>query len=245
MRNAFGRHALFAIHRYGPGHAAFLAFDSTYRWRYLHEEYFDGFWARLIDRVGRSKALGGRYPFTLTLDKSVYRTGDRVILQARSSDAGDASSAVLDLRGEVEAAGQPAMPLELEPRAEEPGVAQAIFTPGETGVYSVRVLPGNVAAQGGDPSVRPATLSFRVESAHSELDRPKLDRALLEDLAKASGGSVFSLAEHQSVPEAFKIRQIYRTLEYRDEMWDAPIIFGSLMVLLTLEWLLRKRSRMA
>jgi hypothetical protein len=245
MRNTFGRHALFAIHRYGPGHAAFLAFDSTYRWRYLHEEYFDGFWARLIDRVGRSKALGGRYPFTLTLDKSVYRTGDRVSIQARSSDAGDTSSAVLDLRGEVEAAGQPPVPLELEPRADEPGVAQGTFTPSETGVYSVRVLPGNVASQGADPSVRPATVNFRVESAHSELDRPKLDRALLEDLAKSSGGRVFSLADHQQVPEAFKIRQIHRTLEYRDEMWDAPIIFGSLMFLLTLEWVLRKRSRMA
>lgn len=245
MRNAFGRHVLFALHRYGPGHAAFLACDSTFRWRYLHEEYFDGFWARLIDRVGRSKALGGRYPFTLMLDKSVYRTGDRVVIQARSSDAGDASSAVLDLRGEVEVAGQSAIALDLEPSADEPGIARATFTPGETGIYSVRVLPGNVAAQGADPSVRPATVNFRVESAHSELDRPKLDRALLEDLASASGGSVYSLAEHERVPEAFQIRQIYRTLEYRDEMWDAPIIFGGLMVLLTLEWLLRKRSRMA
>ncbi len=62
MRNAFGRHVLMAIHRYGPGHATFLGFDSTYRWRYLHEEYFDGYWARLIDRVGRSKALGGALP---------------------------------------------------------------------------------------------------------------------------------------------------------------------------------------
>lgn len=245
MRNSFGRHPLLAIHRYGPGHAAFLAFDSTYRWRYLHEEYFDGFWARLIDRVGRPKALGGRYPFTLVLDKSVYRTGDRVTVQARSSDPADTSSAVLDLRAEVEAAGQPPAPLEFEPRADEPGVSQAFFTPAETGVYSVRVLPGNVASQGPDSSVRPATVTFRVESAHSELDRPKLDRALLEDLAKASGGSVYSLADHQQAPEAFKVRQIYRTLEYRDEMWDAPLIFGGLMVLLTLEWLLRKRSRMA
>jgi hypothetical protein len=245
MRNSFGRHPLFAIHRYGPGQAAFLAFDSTYRWRYLHEEYFDGFWARLIDRVGRPKALGGRYPFTLTLDKSVYRTGDRVILQARSSDPGDTSSAVLDLRAEVEAAGQPPVPLEFEPRADEPGVSQALYTPAETGVYTMRVLPGNVASQGPDSSVRPATVTFRVESAHSELDRPKLDRALLEDLAKASGGRVYSLSNHQQLPEAFQVRQIYRTLEYRDEMWDAPLIFGSLMFLLTLEWLLRKRSRMA
>jgi len=239
MRNAFGRHVLFAIHRYGPGHAAFLGFDS------MHEEYFDGFWARLIDRVGRSKALGGRYPFTLTADKSVYRTGDRVTIHARSADANETSSAVLDLRGEVEVAGQAAIPLDLEPMADQPGVARASFTPNETGAYSVRVLPGNVAAHGGDSSVRPATLNFRVESADSELDRPKLDRALLEDLAGASDGAVFALAEYERVPEAFDIVQVYRTLEYRDEMWDAPIVFGVLMGLLTLEWLLRKRSRMA
>ena len=55
---------------YGPGRTVFIGFDSTYRWRYLHEEYFDGFWARLIDRVGRSKVLGGRYPFTLSTDKT-------------------------------------------------------------------------------------------------------------------------------------------------------------------------------
>lgn len=244
MRNAFGRHVLLALHRYGPGHAAYLGFDNTYRWRYLHEEYFDGFWARLIDRVGRSKALGGRYPFTLTADKSAYRTGDRVTIQARATDATDTSSVVLDLRGEIELAGQPAAPLELEPLADQPGTAQATFTAGETGVYSVRVLPGSITTQG-DPAVRPATLNFRVESAESELDRPKLDRALLEDVARAGGGAAFLLPQYEQIPEAFKIKQVHRLLEYRDEMWDAPIVFGSLMCLLTLEWLLRKRSRMA
>ncbi|MGD9723347.1 MAG: VWA domain-containing protein [Pirellulales bacterium] len=244
MRNAFGRHVLFAMHRYGPGHAAFLGFDSTYRWRYLHEEYFDGFWARLIDRVGRSKALGGRYPFTLSTDQSVYRTGDRVTISARSADDAETSGAVLDLKGEIELAGQPPTPLEIEPLADRPGTAQATFTPGETGVYSVRVLPGSAAAEG-DSAIRPATLSFRVEPAHSELDRPKLDRALLEDLARAGGGAVFPLTEFERVPSAFKVKEVQRVLEYRDEMWDAPIVFGSLMALLTLEWLLRKRSRMA
>jgi hypothetical protein len=244
MRNAFGRNVLFAIHRYGPGHSAFLAFDSTYRWRYLHEEYFDGFWARLVDRVGRSKALGGRYPFTLSTDKSVYRTGDQVTIRAKAADASETSSAVLDLRGEVELAGQPATPLEMKPLADQVTVAQAEFTPNEAGAYSVRILPGNVAAES-DPDVRPATLNFRVEAAHSELDRPKLDWSLLEDVAKASGGAAFSLAEYEKIPDAFKIKQVHRVLEYRDEMWDAPIVYGSLMVLLTLEWLLRKRSRMA
>lgn len=93
--------------------------------------------------------------------------------------------------------------------------------------------------------MRPSTLTFRVEPAHSELDRPKLDRALLEDLARTSGGSVVALADYGQIPDAFKIKQVGRLLEYRDELWDAPLIFGTLMILLTLEWLLRKKLRMA
>ncbi|HEV3021802.1 MAG TPA: hypothetical protein VGX76_05025, partial [Pirellulales bacterium] len=133
---------------------------------------------------------------------------------------------------------------ELEAVADQPGVAEGTFTANEVGAYSVRILPGNVSAQG-DPSVRPATVNVRVEAAHSELDRPKLDRALLEDVAKISGGSLIALANYEQIPKAFKIKQVGRLLEYRDELWDAPLIFGSLMVLLTAEWILRKRSRMA
>ena len=244
MRNSFGRHVLLAMHRYGPGRTVFLSFDSTYRWRYLHEEYFDGFWARLIDRVGRGKALGGRYPFTLSADKNVYRTGDRVMIRAKAIDSNEGAGAVADLRGEIELAGQPPTPLEMEPVADQPGNAEASFTANEAGTYSVRILPGNINA-GGDPSVRPATLNFRVDTAHNELDLPKLDRALLEDVARASGGSVLPIENFEQIPAAFKIKQVARSLEYRDELWDAPILFGSLMVLLTLEWLVRKRSRMA
>jgi hypothetical protein len=244
MRNAFGRHVLLAMHRYGPGRTVFVGFDSTYRWRYLHEEYFDGFWARLIDRVGRGKALGGRYPFNLSTDKASYRTGDHITIRARAVDSSDGAGVVADLRGEIELAGQPPTPIEMEPVPNQLGVAETSFTATEAGVYSVRVLPGNVSAQG-DPAVRPATLSLRVEAASSELDRPKLDRALLEDMAKSSGGRVLSLADYQQVPAAFQVKQVGRLLEYRDELWDAPIVFGTLMLLLTLEWLLRKRARMA
>jgi hypothetical protein len=67
----------------------------------------------------------------------------------------------------------------------------------------------------------------------------------LEDLAKASGGSVLAMTDFQKLPAAFQVKEVARLLEYRDELWDAPVVFGSLMVLLTLEWVLRKRARMA
>jgi hypothetical protein len=167
-----------------------------------------------------------------------------VTIRARAIDPSESLGVVADLRGEIELAGQSPVPLEIEAMNDTPGVAEASFTANEAGAYTVRIVPGNIGTQE-DPAVRPATLNFKVEGANNELDRPKLDRALLADLARSSGGEVFSLADYEQVPEAFKIKRVGRLLEYRDELWDAPLVFGSLMFLLTLEWVLRKRSRMA
>ena len=62
MQNQYGRHVLLASQLYGPGRTVFIGFDSTYRWRYLSEDYFDGFWARLIDRVGPEQGAGRPVP---------------------------------------------------------------------------------------------------------------------------------------------------------------------------------------
>ena len=96
-----------------------------------------------------------------------------------------------------------------------------------------------------ESGLRPATLAFRVEPPHAERDNPTLDRPLLEDIARASGGSVLSITEREKLPAAFRTHQVTRTLEHRDEVWDAPLLCGGVMLLLTLEWLLRKKYRMA
>jgi hypothetical protein len=244
MRNQFGRHALMATQLYGPGRTVFIGFDSTYRWRYLHEEYFDGFWARLIDRVGRSKVLGGRYPFTLAADKAAYRAGDRVTIRAEILPTADEASAISELRGEADSGREASVPLEFEPRPDDSSVLEASFVANEAGAYTARVTPTAMTGEL-ESGLRPATLTFRVEPPQAERDNPTLNRPLLEELAHLSGGAVFAMSEAEKLPDAFSIKQVERVLEYRDEIWNAPILFGSVVLLLTLEWLLRKKYRMA
>ena len=244
MRNQFGRHVLMATQLYGPGRTVFIGFDSTYRWRYLHEEYFDGFWARLIDRVGRSKVLGGRYPFTLATDKAAYRAGDRVTVRAEIVQTADDVASISALRGDVDWGHESSQPLEFEPLADDPTVFEASFVASEPGAYTARVTPSSMAGDL-ESGLRPATLAFRVEPPQAERDNPTLDRPLLEELARLSGGSVLTLTEKEKLPGAFSVQRVDRTLEHRDEIWNAPILFGSVVLLLTIEWLLRKKYRMA
>jgi hypothetical protein len=40
------------------------------------------------------------------------------------------------------------------------------------------------------------------------------------------------------------MREVTRTLETRDELWDAPLFYVTILTCLTVEWVLRKKYRM-
>jgi len=241
MSNQYGRHVLLASQLYGPGRTVFIGFDSTYRWRYLSEDYFDGFWARLVDRVGRNKALGGRFPFQVHLGKGAYRVGDKVSIGVRYTDTAALAEAS-ELTAELEIAGGPPEPLRFERSLDDPGLLTAAFQAQQAGAYSLKIVP--VAAADLGSGVRVSTTTFRVDPPKREIDEPSLNRPLLTELARLTGGRVFDLAEVQHLDDAIPMREVTRTLENRDELWDAPLFYVTIILSLTVEWVLRKINRM-
>jgi hypothetical protein len=241
MQNQYGRHVLLASQLYGPGRTVFIGFDSTYRWRYLAEDYFDGFWARLVDRVGRNKALGGRFPFQVHLGKGVYRVGDRVSVGVRYTDPA-ATAEGSEVVAELEIAGQPPEPLRFEKVPDDPGLLTASFPAEQAGAYSLRVIPATAVDTGS--GVRVSTTTFRVEPPRREVDEPSLNRPLLAELARLTNGRVLDLPDVKRLDEFLSMREVTRTLETRDELWDAPLIFATIVLSLTAEWVVRKIYRM-
>jgi len=239
MQNQYGRQVLLASQLYGPGRTVFIGFDSTYRWRYLSEDYFDGFWARIVDRVGRNKALGGRFPFQVHLGKSVYRVGDQVSIGVRFTEAAAVAEAA-DLAAELEVAGQPPDPLRFDKVLDDPGLLTATFPAQQAGAYSLKIVAATAAGSG----VRPSVTAFRVEPPRREIDEPSLNRPLLTDLARLTNGRVFELKDVSKLDEAISMREVTRTIETRDELWDSPLLYSTIVLGLTIEWLLRKKYRM-
>ena len=241
MRNEHGQHVLLATQLVGPGRTFFVAFDSTYRWRYLDEQYFDGFWARMIDRAGRTKQLGGRYPYTLSTDRNTYKPGSQVTLTARFENTADRDSGLDSLHGEVEVADASPIPLTLSPKSGETGVFETTFTVSKPGPHFIKVWSG---AEEAKLVIKAATLQIPVELPNLEYERPTVDTATLEAMAKASGGAVFDLTQADQLPAAFHIRKVERRLEDRQEIWNAPLIWGGILMAIFMEWILRKKFRM-
>lgn len=240
MRNEYGQEVLMASQRVGPGWTIFIAFDSTYRWRYLNQQFFDGFWARVVDRAGRSKQLGGTYPFRLSTLQNNYRPGSQVKVLARFIDESQIEPGTDRLYGEVERGDDPPQPITLTP-GNKPGEFAATFPAMRPGTYYARVWMGDEAA---GAQVKAATLAIEVAFPHLEYKNPTLNRTFLESIASGTGGQFFEIDESEKIPDVFKMKSVSRQLEERQEIWDAPLFYVLFIVLILTEWIMRKYSRL-
>jgi hypothetical protein len=240
MRSEYGPDVLLATHLAGPGRVVFVAFDSTYRWRYLDDKYYDGFWTRMVDRAGRNKQLGGSYPFRLSLDWPNPHPGSRVQLTARFNDPADAAPELAALQGEIEHGDDPPEPVTLSPSG-TPGEFRAAITFSRSGSHMIRVWGSEGQQELGSSGV---TLPVNVELPSLEFESPTLDRSRLEGMALAAGGVADRLANAAQAVRNFRIGRVDHVYEQRKESWDAPVLFGSIFLLLCAEWILRKRFRL-
>ncbi|HVJ84188.1 MAG TPA: hypothetical protein VM452_01015 [Caulifigura sp.] len=240
MRNEHGPEVLIATQLVGPGRSMFIGFDSTYRWRFLDDQFFDGFWARVVDRAGRNKRLGGSYPFRLATPRSEYKPGANVKVIARFHNPDDVERTMSSLPGQVEHGDDEPVPITLNPEP-EPGVFSGTFVATKAGPHFVKVWMGDDAVTGG---VKAATLPLDITLPNLEFENPVVDRAALDSVALCTGGRTFDMTQGNEAADVFKIGRVKHLLEHRHEIWDAPILWVSLFVVLCLEWILRKRARL-
>ncbi len=147
-----------------------------------------------------------------------------------------------ELTAELEVAGQPPEPIHFEKAPDDPSLLTTTFPANQAGTYSLRIVP--VAAADLGSGVRVSTTTFRVEPPRREIDEPSLNRPMLTELARLTSGRVFDLVDVPQLDDSITMRQVTRTLETRDELWDAPILYATIVLALTLEWVLRKVYRM-
>lgn len=231
---------LMATQLVGPGRVLWIGFDSTYRWRYVSEKVFDGFWARVVDRAGFMKQLGGQHPYRVSTDKDVYEPGDEVTLTAKFIDEGQVDDGLESLFAIVQTGQED--PIELSLMRGEDGVTfQASFEAERAGDYLVRVWPGDSPAQ---RRAKPNTHGFSVVVPDFETRNPTLAENELLQAASLSGGKYFPLANADQLPEALTVGLVDNKLVHSDPVWNAPLLILLFLFAIIAEWIIRKRCRL-
>ncbi len=238
------RHALIAAQRVGRGKVLGLAFDRTWRLRYrTGDARHHRFWGQAM-RWGLGERLrAGQERFRAGTDRLVYGPEDAINVMARvlGEDFAGVENAALEAvlkTGE----GREITRTRLQARAGSHGFYEALLPPqGRAGACRLEVVRLDSPARERVETTLLVTASRRP----IEMGDVRPSKGVLEALAKGTGGRVVAPDAVGSLAELFGEGR--RTVRERREyaLWNNPFVLALLAVLLTLEWLLRKKGGLA
>ena len=239
--------------RFGAGTVLYFGFNSTWRWRSVgvQAQYYDRFWIQVVRYLVESRSLQGQRRALVETDRTEYDLGDRVRVLAKVLDSQFQPLTDEKILAQVITAEEVTLPLELKKVPGQMGEYQGVFAPQSVGQFSLTIkLPdqGDDLVKLSDPLVQPA--SFRVRSPSMEANTYWLNESLLKQMAEISGGRYFTLDQWSEISQIVPEKVSETQYESRPEpLWDQTqwlrwSFFMLPVLLLTLEWALRKRAKL-
>ncbi len=227
------------VQRYGNGRAAALTIGDVWRWGLKEPEMHDDlnkFWRQTL------RWLIADVPEKISLQVAQKRdiANQPVALQVRARDKDfepmDNVSAVVEVR---DPNGQ-TVRLTTEAVPEETGLFEAVHVPRFSGGYFAQAVvtdeKGNQLGQ--------AEAGWAVDLEAQEFRSIKTNRALLERIARQTGGEVIELDKLDDFARSLPSRNVPVTTAWIKPLWDLPgvlpAIFAFILICFVSEWALRR-----
>jgi len=226
---------LLVVQNYGRGRSLVFATGGSWRWR-MRLDHKDTthptFWQQLL----RSLVANTPGPLTLSSDRVIYSDDDRVRLRAevRTKTYEPASNASLAATLTDEAGRL--TKFEMHPSPDREGIYEAEIAAARPGSYQVEVT-----AHRTDEQLGRDTLVFHREDGIAENFHPQQNRELLEKIASETGGRYWRLEDIAKLPAEISFSEAGITTRETMDLWDMPAVFILLLLVLSTEWLLRRK----
>jgi uncharacterized membrane protein len=220
---------------YGRGRTAVLATSGTWRWQMsmpLGDTSHDMFWQQLLrwlvsDTPGRVVAS--------TPNQTLFDDGHiRLFADVRDVDYVPSP----DARVEAHIIGPDGITdmVDMTPVPDTPDSFQADWTAEKAGSYVAEVT-----AQKGNEQLGHDVLSFRRMDGVAENFHTEQNRDLLERLSAQTGGRYWRPEELSKLADQIPYSEGGITMRETKELWDLPVVFLTIILLRSAEWLLRRR----
>jgi hypothetical protein len=222
----------------GSGKVIFHATDETYRWTAYpgDPKHYARYWLQTLRYLSRSKLSSSQASVDVSVDRSQYHHGETVRLRVQFGDERSAPSEDHGVVVVVQHGGGRRHQVILH----RDGTRRGVFAGNITGlpVGSYRAWLASQGAQG-------ASCSFTVAAPPGELARVAMDSKDLMQAAKTSGGRFYAGDKAQRLLHDLPPGQ-RTTIESlpQQPIWNSSFIVGLFVLLITAEWLMRKRRGM-
>lgn len=225
----------------GAGAVLYLASDDLWRWRFqVGDLYHQRLWMQLAAWVAAPPFQAEDKKLSIGTDRLRYTPGEQSEIRVRVRNASGELVSQAEPRAFLLLDGKEIATLQLEPDPTHFGIYRTLTPPLKAGAYEIAVAESSSAARSD------LRLSLRVADAgNPEWATLTMNRPLLEAMANASGGRF--LREEQAATE---LPNLLQSIDRRQvtiqetNLWSSWWWFGAVIVLLTVEWLMRKRLKL-
>jgi uncharacterized membrane protein len=236
-----GKMPLIVTMPYGSGRSMYIGVDSLWRWRRaVGDRYHYRFYNQAIRHLSMAKRLGGQKRFYLGADRNQAAIGDRMILNAVMKDENHKELTAEKALVHGKTPKGEDFTVELTRLHDRPGNYEGNFFPAMQGDYTIWLRDDT------QPDAHQSEVTFKVEKPQLEYENPRLDKELLENIARAGGegGAYYEIDHLQELPPKIQPIKLEIPRETAFDLWDNWFVFAIFALLITVEWLLRKRGRM-
>jgi hypothetical protein len=241
------QNALLATHSYGAGRVMMITSDRTWRLRYrVGDTYHHRFWGQIMRWAESGKLQAGTSKVRLGTDRILYGHGETISVKAKITDS--ELEPVLDDKAQIKVYQDQKLVLTKSLEA----------VPDSAGMYQLELnqLPGagtfrlvlespqatEVLASDGEEAVETSITVLSPQLNSKELLEPTADRETLAYLTHLSGGGVVEADQAAAVLDFFGTGTRRYTEQTRQTLWDAWPLLAVMVLLLTVEWVIRKRG---
>jgi uncharacterized membrane protein len=226
---------LLITENYGRGRTAVLATGGTWRWQMsqpLEDQTHEEFWQQLLrwlvmDTPGHVVAS---VPSQMLLDDG------RVQFSADVRDKNYVPAPDAHVVAHILGPGGSAAQIEMTPDPNAPGTFHAEWTAGQPGSYLTEVVATRDKDEVGRDVLNFGRMDGVAENFHTEQNRD-----LLEKLSAATGGRYWKPQDVSRLPGEISYSEAGITVRDTKELWNMPIVFLLLLLLPSMEWLLRRK----
>ena len=221
-----------AVQKYGRGRSMVFGGEASWRWRMLApstDRSHELFWRQAARWLSQSSPD----PVSISV-ADVIEPGDTAEVGVDAHDASFAlvSDATVSVSASIEGEASQTLPV----HRDGAGRFVAPFVPEGEGIYRV-----HVDARRGSTALGSADRAVYVGGSDREFADPRLNEGFLRRLAADSGGRYVQAADASRVLSWLDDSARQATAQQRRDVWDRGPVFVAVVLLLSVEWTLRRR----
>jgi uncharacterized membrane protein len=223
-----------AVQRYGQGRSMIFAGEASWRWKMMvasSDRAYEFFWRQ----AARWLASPAPDPVAITV-ADAPEPGDAISVDVDARDATFAPAPDAAVEATLTAPGGVAQSLKLRHADATSGRFTAAIRPDQTGLYRL-----HAEARRGAAALGTADRWIYVGGADREFADPRLNEGFLRRVARSSGGIYVRAAEASRIPALLTSAIPQNAAPERRDLWHEPWAFALILILLSAEWILRRR----